>query len=269
MIVILFRLAFGKHLFRFLFGKILYDAGRVSCDHTVSLRKLLCDHGTCPHDRMWPQLDAWKDHAVRAYPTMLAKDDVFGRHMFIWILHGMIRRDDAHIGCDPAPISNIDVSIAPRLIMVAHALEIVDVVRMKMDVLIIPNDDMRGARPGHIGVEPSPQRIDTYPTPSGCSDPAKVSLEPLSIVILPFIKQETISDMFESLGKFDLIILGFDAKDQSQAYGRLFTDKELMVGQCGKLFAIKEFRELPREKPHLCNSGIMVGNQGVLPYRYC
>ena len=76
---------------------------------------------------------------------------------------------------------------------------------------------------------------------------------------VPFIKQETISDMFESLGKFDLIILGFDAKDQSQAYGRLFTDKELMVGQCGKLFAIKEFRELPREKPHLCNSGIMVG----------
>ena len=58
---------------------------------------------------------------------------------------------------------------------------------------------------------------------------------------VPFIKQETISDMFESLGKFDLIILGFDAKDQSQAYGRLFTDKELMVGQCGKLFAIKEF----------------------------
>ena len=80
---------------------------------------------------------------------------------------------------------------------------------------------------------------------------------------VPFIKQETISDMFESLGKFDLIILGFDAKDQSQAYGRLFTDKELMVGQCGKLFAIKEFRELPREKPHLCNSGIMVGKTEI------
>ena len=80
---------------------------------------------------------------------------------------------------------------------------------------------------------------------------------------VPFIRQETIQNMFEKLVKFDIVVLGFDAKDQNQMYGRLFTDRELNVGQCGKLFAIKEFRELPREKPHLCNSGIMVGKTKI------
>ena len=81
---------------------------------------------------------------------------------------------------------------------------------------------------------------------------------------VPFIKNSTIEQMFDLLRfDYDLVVLGFDAEDQTRAYGRLFTETELSVGQSGKLFAIKEFRDLPREKPRLCNSGTIIGKTEI------
>ena len=81
---------------------------------------------------------------------------------------------------------------------------------------------------------------------------------------VPFIKNTTIEQMFDLLKfDYDLVVLGFDAEDQTRAYGRLFTETELSVGQSGKLFAIKEFRDLPREKPRLCNSGTIIGKTEI------
>ena len=80
---------------------------------------------------------------------------------------------------------------------------------------------------------------------------------------VPFIKEETIRQMFNLQNSFDLIILGFDCNDQSRAYGRLFTDRDLTTGEYGQLFQIKEFKDLMREKPRLCNSGIMIGKTEI------
>ena len=87
---------------------------------------------------------------------------------------------------------------------------------------------------------------------------------------VPFVSKETINKMFELRSYFDLIVLGFDCKDQSRPYGRLFTDRDLTSGEYGELYKIKEFKDLMREKPRLCNSGLMIGKtsifQELLPF---
>ncbi len=80
---------------------------------------------------------------------------------------------------------------------------------------------------------------------------------------VPFIKSETIQKMFSLQDKYDLVILGFDCEDQTRAYGRLFTGVDLKLGQHGALYQIREFKDLMREKPRLCNSGIMVGKTEI------
>ena len=80
---------------------------------------------------------------------------------------------------------------------------------------------------------------------------------------VPFISQETIKKMFSLQTRYDLVVLGFEPEDQTRAYGRLFTEKDLKIGQNCKLYQIKEFKDLPREKPRLCNSGIMVGKTEI------
>ena len=81
---------------------------------------------------------------------------------------------------------------------------------------------------------------------------------------VPFISQETIKKLFNLLKtKYDLVVLGFEPEDQSRPYGRLFTEKDLRIGQNCDLYQIKEFKDLPREKPRLCNSGIMVGKTEI------
>ena len=80
---------------------------------------------------------------------------------------------------------------------------------------------------------------------------------------VPFISNETIKKMFDLQKKYDLVVLGFEPKDQTRAYGRLFVEKDLSLGQHGKLYSIKEFIDLPREKPRLCNSGIMIGKTEI------
>ena len=79
----------------------------------------------------------------------------------------------------------------------------------------------------------------------------------------PFISADTIEKMFKLRNKFDLIVLGFDCKDQTRPYGRLFTDRDLTMGESGELYQIKEYKDLMREKPRLCNSGIMVGKSEI------
>ena len=80
---------------------------------------------------------------------------------------------------------------------------------------------------------------------------------------VPFVSKETMNEMFGLQKKFDLIVLGFDCKDQTRPYGRLFTNKDLESGDYGKLYQIKEFRDLMREKPRLCNSGLMIGKTEI------
>ena len=79
----------------------------------------------------------------------------------------------------------------------------------------------------------------------------------------PFISADTIEKMFKLRNKFDLVVLGFDCKDQTRPYGRLFTDRDLTTGEAGELYQIKEYKDLMREKPRLCNSGIMVGKSEI------
>ena len=80
---------------------------------------------------------------------------------------------------------------------------------------------------------------------------------------VPFIQQETLKKMLLLQRRFDFMVLGFDCKDQSRPYGRLFTDKELEEGYYGELYQIKEFKDLMREKPRLCNSGVMLGKTKI------
>ena len=80
---------------------------------------------------------------------------------------------------------------------------------------------------------------------------------------VPFISNETIKKMFSLQTRYDLVVLGFEPEDQTRAYGRLFTEKDLKIGQNCNLYQIKEFKDLPREKPRLCNSGIMVGKTEI------
>ena len=80
---------------------------------------------------------------------------------------------------------------------------------------------------------------------------------------VPFISDKTIDKMFKLQSKYDLIILGFEPKDQTRAYGRLFTENDVKIGQNSKLYQIKEFKDLMREKPTLCNSGIMIGKTEI------
>ena len=79
---------------------------------------------------------------------------------------------------------------------------------------------------------------------------------------VPFVSQNTMNKMFNLQNRFDLIVLGFDCKDQTRPYGRLFTDRDLTSGEYGELYKIKEFKDLMREKPRLCNSGLMIGKKG-------
>ena len=79
----------------------------------------------------------------------------------------------------------------------------------------------------------------------------------------PFISADTIEQMFQLRNEFDLIVLGFDCKDQTQPYGRLFTDRDLKTGESGELYQIKEYKDLMRGKPRLCNSGIMIGKSEI------
>ena len=80
---------------------------------------------------------------------------------------------------------------------------------------------------------------------------------------VPFVSQATMNKMFALQNRFDLIILGFDCKDQTRPYGRLFTDRDLTSGEYGELYKIKEFKDLMREKPRLCNSGLMIGKTEI------
>ena len=80
---------------------------------------------------------------------------------------------------------------------------------------------------------------------------------------VPFVSQDTINEIFDLQNCFDLIILGFDCNDQTRPYGRLFTDRDLTSGEYGKLYQIKEFKDLMREKPRLCNSGLMIGKTEI------
>lgn len=80
---------------------------------------------------------------------------------------------------------------------------------------------------------------------------------------VPFVSQTTMNKMFALQNRFDLIVLGFDCKDQTRPYGRLFTDRDLTSGEYGELYKIKEFKDLMREKPRLCNSGLMIGKTEI------
>ena len=80
---------------------------------------------------------------------------------------------------------------------------------------------------------------------------------------VPFVSQATMNKMFNLQNRFDLIVLGFDCKDQTRPYGRLFTDRDLTSGEYGELYKIKEFKDLMREKPRLCNSGLMIGKTEI------
>ncbi len=80
---------------------------------------------------------------------------------------------------------------------------------------------------------------------------------------VPFISEDTIKKMFSLQKNYDLVVLGFIAKNQNQPYGRLFTGQDLLVGQWGKIIEIKEFKDLPREKPKYCNSGIYLGKTEI------
>ena len=80
---------------------------------------------------------------------------------------------------------------------------------------------------------------------------------------VPFVSQNTMNKMFNLQNRFDLIVLGFDCKDQTRPYGRLFTDRDLTSGEYGELYKIKEFKDLMREKPRLCNSGLMIGKTEI------
>lgn len=80
---------------------------------------------------------------------------------------------------------------------------------------------------------------------------------------VPFVSQTTINKMFALQHEYDLVVLGFDCKDQTRPYGRLFTDKDLTPGEHGELYKIKEFKDLMREKPRLCNSGLMIGKTEI------
>ena len=80
---------------------------------------------------------------------------------------------------------------------------------------------------------------------------------------VPFVSQKTINKMFSLQREYDLVVLGFDCKDQTRPYGRLFTDRDLTSGEYGELYKIKEFKDLMREKPRLCNSGIMIGKTEI------
>ena len=80
---------------------------------------------------------------------------------------------------------------------------------------------------------------------------------------VPFIQTETVQKMFSLQRKYDLVVLGFDCEDQTRAYGRLFTNKDLNTGDHGILDQIREFKDLMREKPRLCNSGVIVGKTEI------
>ena len=80
---------------------------------------------------------------------------------------------------------------------------------------------------------------------------------------VPFVSNETINKLFSLQKRYDLVVLGFEPQDQTRAYGRLFTERDLLKGQHCPLYQIKEFKELMREKPRLCNSGIIVGKTEI------
>ena len=80
---------------------------------------------------------------------------------------------------------------------------------------------------------------------------------------VPFVSEKTIKKMVALQKNYDLVVLGFIAKDQEKQYGRLFLKEDLLIGQWGRLDEIKEFKDLPREKPKFCNSGIYFGKTEI------
>lgn len=80
---------------------------------------------------------------------------------------------------------------------------------------------------------------------------------------VPFISKDTIDKMFNLQYFYDLVVLGFECSDHNKPYGRLFTDRDLTYGEHGQLYQIKEFKDLMREKPILCNSGVIIGKSEI------
>ena len=81
---------------------------------------------------------------------------------------------------------------------------------------------------------------------------------------VPFVEPETIQKLYKLQERYDLVVLCFEAADQSQKYGRMYIKRNhLPVGDFGRLKEIREFIDIEGEKPKLCNSGIMFGKTEI------
>lgn len=98
-------------------------------------------------------MNSWQENRVHAYPATIADDDILSRQMFFDIQGVVITRDDADIRCDVSPFPDVDVGIE-ALEINAEALEIVQIIRVKMDVTRLCYDYAGRNWPRYGPVEP-------------------------------------------------------------------------------------------------------------------